>query len=191
MKNERITLGITGHPLCGKDTVAEYIAKKYGFTFVSTSDEVREYMKKNNLGEPTRERMRPIAQKMRVELGADILIKMALEHHKDTERIIFGGIRALAEADAIRKAGGKVIVVSAPIEVRFKRSQERGRTGDDRTFEEFATLEKREYVGTHAAESNINGIIAGADYTIENVGTLEELYEKVDEVMTDIINMLK
>jgi dephospho-CoA kinase len=183
MKNKRLILGVTGHPSCGKDTVAEYLVAKHGFSFVSTSDEIRRYMKDNSLGEPTRERMNPIAQKMRRYFGPDVLIRFALEKNAGAGRIVMVGIRATAEADSVKKAGGSMIAVTAPIEVRFKRAQERGRIGDDTSFQAFKAIEEKESVGTNAAEQNVNAVIAQADYIINNTGTLEELYRAVDDIV--------
>ena len=132
--------------------------------------------------------MSPIAQKMRTEQGADILVRLALEHHKTAGRIVFGGIRAIAEADAVKRYGGSMIAVTAPIKVRFKRAQGRGRVGDDASFEAFKAIEEKESVGKNASDQNVNAVVAQADYIINNTGTLPELYKKIDEIVDEIVS---
>ena len=122
ISNGMILLGITGHPSAGKDTVADYLVKKHGFTYISTSDLVRDEIKRLNLGEPTRDLMYQVAINLRGTEGSDVLIRKAIEKTFETARLALGGIRAVAEAAAIKTRGGKIVVVATPLEVRFARA---------------------------------------------------------------------
>jgi len=68
--------------------------------------------------------------------------------------IVIGGIRSPAEADEILKLGGKTIVVL------------RGDGGED----------------DHAIENKLNDY-ANFSYTVENNGTIEDLKEKINEII--------
>jgi dephospho-CoA kinase len=179
-------LGITGHAVAGKDTVSEYLVKKHGFQFVSTGDLVREEVKLRGLGEPTRDLLIKVGTEMRTAEGPDVLIKRGLKRYADAKRIVFGGVRALPESRYIQEQGGKIISIQAPAELRFKRSQLRGRKGDGETFAEFMAKEKIEGDNKNLSAQNINGVIAEADFTIDNSGTFEELYLLVDKVIQEI-----
>ena len=166
-----ILLGITGHPSAGKDTVADYLVKKHGFTYISTSDLVRDEIKRLNLGEPTRDLMYQVAINLRGTEGSDVLIRKAIEKTFETARLALGGIRAVAEAAAIKTRGGKIVVVATPLEVRFARA----RVGDPKTLAEFKAQEDREAQNSDPVASSINDIVAEADFTLLNDGSIEKL----------------
>lgn len=181
-----IILGITGHAVAGKDTVSEYLVKKHDFRFVSTGDLIREEVKAKNLGEPTRDLLIRVGTEMRTAEGPDVLIKRGLEKYAGAERIVFGGVRALPESRRIQESGGKMISIQAPAELRFKRSQIRGRKGDGETFAEFMEKEKIEGNSKNLSAQNINGVIAEADFVVDNSGSFEELYVAIDKVLVAI-----
>lgn len=183
MSKNKMIIGIVGHPSCGKDTVAEYVVKKYDFAFVSTSDMIRDYIRKHNLGEPTRERMHDVANEWRAREGGDILIRKALEINRGRDRIILAGIRTLAEAEAVRKTGGKIIAITAPIETRYTRAKARGRIGDGVTFAQFKDTEEKEAAGSDPNVQNVNAVVATADFVLNNSGTIYELCKQVDGVI--------
>jgi dephospho-CoA kinase len=187
MGNEkRIIIGIVGHPSCGKDTVAEYLVKKHGFTFVSTSDLIRDYIRERELGEPTRELMHDVVNEWRRREGGDVLINIGMKKTQTAQRIAMGGIRAIGEAGAIKKAGGIIIAVTAPIKIRFARAKSRSRIGDNVTFEQFKATEDAEASNNDPETQNVNAVIAAADHTINNSGTIDHLQNQIDEVIQKI-----
>lgn len=183
---ERIIIGLVGHPSCGKDTVADYLASHHNFVHVSTSNLIREYIKENNLGEPTREKMLMVGNDLRRKNGPGILSVMSLA--KKANRLAVSGIRVIGEAETIKSAGGKIVCVTTPLESRYARAQARGRVGENITLEEFKQAEEKELVNPDIHAQNVNAVIAMADYVIENTGTLEDLYKKVDEVLPQVYN---
>ena len=183
--NQKI-IGVVGHPSSGKDTAAEYLVKKYGFSFISTSDMIRDYIRENDLGEPTRERMHDVVNEWRAREGGDILIRKALEKQAGRNRIVFGGLRAIAEAEAVKNNGGVMIAVTAPIETRFARAKARGRIGDDVTFEQFKSTEDAEAKNDDPYAQNVSVIIASANYTVNNNGTHEALHKQIDQIMLSL-----
>ena len=52
---------LVGQAGSGKDTAADYICKKYGYKHISTADILRDYIKKNMLGDLTRQNMHKVA----------------------------------------------------------------------------------------------------------------------------------
>ncbi|OHA17806.1 MAG: hypothetical protein A2664_04360 [Candidatus Taylorbacteria bacterium RIFCSPHIGHO2_01_FULL_46_22b] len=182
-----ILLGITGHPSAGKDTVADYLVHQHGFIFVSTSDMIRDEIKHRSLGEPTRDLMHTVVNELRAEKGPDVLVKRSVEKFKDAPRLCLGGIRAIGEAQTIQTLGGSIVVVTAPLEIRFARMQARGRTGDGATLEEFKEKEEKETANAKPEAQNVSGIIAMADYTISNEGDRTKLETQLDAMMTELV----
>lgn len=179
-------IGLVGHPSCGKDTVADYLVEKYEFVHVSTSNLIRDYIKENNLGEPTRENMLTVGNELRRKSGPGILSTMSLA--KNADRLAISGIRVIGEAETIKLAGGKIICVTAPLESRYARAQARGRVGENITLDKFKQAEDKELTNSDLNAQNVNAVIDMANFTISNEGTLEELYKKVDEVLQQVYN---
>lgn len=184
-QGKRIIIGIVGHPLSGKDTAAEYLVEKFGFTFISTGDMIREYVRKNDLGETTRENLSRVGSILRKERGGDFLIQKALEN--PAHRIILGGIRAVPEAKATKSAGGIIIAIDAPLKTRYERAKERKRIGDDVTFEEFCAIEEKESASTDRNAQNVNAVIALADITVDNGGDVESLKQRVSDAIRPLL----
>lgn len=183
MKNN-ILIGLVGHPSSGKDTVSAYLMEKYDFRQSSGGEFLRFYIKEHNLGEPTRELMHEVANKLRSENGPDYLIKISLENQHP--RLVLNGIRTNIEAETLKKQGGILIALTAPIEVRYKRAGERGRIGDGVSFEEFKKIEEIESKNSDPNAQNVNAVMKMADYTIINDGSKETLENKIEEVLNNI-----
>ena len=98
---------------------------------------------------------------------------------------VIGSIRLPDELKDARDLGAKIIYITAPVELRYERFMNlRREKGDDgkQTFEEFS-LQEQEWT-----EIQIPILGAQADFKIENTGSLEELYTKVDEIINALIH---
>jgi dephospho-CoA kinase len=103
--------------------------------------------------------------------------------------VIMESIRTLAEAENINTHGGFVIGINAPVELRYARITERKSATDYVTFEQFREQEDAEYYTkdpTDPAQMNVLAVLAGADYTLVNDGTLPQLHAKIDEMLTTL-----
>lgn len=181
-------IGLTGTFCSGKDEIANHLVKKYGFESIGTGDIVREYIKKLNLPK-TRDIQRDMGNKLRAENGSTFLVQSAISRLSGKNKVITG-IRDVDEAEFFKnKPDHFFIAVDAPIEMRFERMQARGRGDDPKTLEEFRLKEAQE-MGSGKREDrelqNISYCIKIADYKINNIGSLEELYKKIDELMKQI-----
>lgn len=181
---KKIILGLVGHPSCGKDTVAAYLASQFNFKHISTGDTVRQYITSNNLGGLDRPNMQVVANQLRAEYGAGTLAEMALQD--PAESLAISGLRTIAEAETLKQAGGQIICITAPIELRYERAKARGRVGEDIDLEKFAEIESREAYSRDPNGQNTEGVIALADHTINNVGTLAELHSQIDKLVLQL-----
>lgn len=180
---KKIIIGLVGQPSSGKDTVAAYLITK-GFAHHSTSDVVRDYIAKNNLGEPVRELMQETANMLRHKNGPDCLVKEALRNSPD--KFVTSGMRNPAEVTYLKKNGAYIIEVAASIEVRYQRAKVRGRVGENISLEKFVDIEQKEAKNSDPEAQNTAAVIALADRKIENNGDLSSLYRQVDMVLESL-----
>lgn len=177
-------LAFVGHPVGGKDTAAEYVAKKFSLHHISSGDLVRDYITKNNLGGLDRPNVHKYAIELRNKFGGDYLVRVAFE--KTKENLIVSGLRAIDEVETFKKLGGVVIAVVAPMERRYEFSKKRGRIGDDVTFEDFKKIEEEENESKDRNGQNVKKAIEMANIVIENDGTLEDLFLKCEKVVREL-----
>ena len=187
----RLLLVVVGESGGGKDELCKYAAEKFSMDFASSSDCLRQYIRDNGLGDTTPANMNRVSTLLRRELGHDFPIPMMLAEN-DSEHLIIGGPRVVAEVETLR-AHGAIIIAVAPlsVRVRYDRAQGRNRDGDKISFDEFAAFCKLEAANSDPGGHNVDAVIAMADYHISNDGTLEEFRGKIDEVMEKIVPQLK
>ena len=177
-------LAFVGQPAVGKDALAIHIEKKFNLTHVSSGDIIRDYVRKNNLGELDRKNLQIIGNKLRTERGGDVLVRMALEQNPDN--VVISGLRAIDEVETFKRLGGTIIVVTAPIEKRFEWAKARGRIDDNTSFEDFKKIEDDEKVNIDRNGQNVDKVIAMADIEIVNNGSLEDLFRISEETIRNL-----
>lgn len=174
-------IGLTGTNAAGKGEVANYLKNTKRFQYLSLSDIVREEADAQGL-EHTRENLIKIGNKLREKNGADVLAKRTIEKIKE-ENVVIDSIRNLAEANAIKSLKDSILIaVDAPIELRYRRAQERMLDRDKVSFEEFKELEEAENLKTTTGQQ-LKLCMGEADKTIINDGTIEQLHDKIDEIL--------
>ncbi len=175
-------IGLVGEKLAGKDTVANHLVEKHGaghFRFTHILDAILEEL---NL---------PISRKNEIDLGLGLrnifgehVLVNALERRVrkslQSYRVI-NGIR-MDEMEIVKKWDATIIYVTAPLQVRFDRYCKRKEKVDDGIM----TLEQFQLQERGLTEAGIPELGKQADYRIDNVGTLSELYAKVEEIMKKI-----
>lgn len=173
-------LGISGSLGSGKDTVAEYLAKK-GFQHISLSDLIRMEAKNRGLG-LDRDSLRELANVLANEDGPEALAKQAI-NLKNKKNLAISSVRKPAEVDFLKKRNDfKLIFVDAPIELRYKRIITRGRQDEKlMSIDELREKEKLEMSGQ--SSQRLDYCNKKADYLIENSGTLENLYAQTDHIL--------
>jgi dephospho-CoA kinase len=159
-------IGVAGTFASGKDSIAHYLSDHYGYTHPSTSELVRSVAMKER-GSVERDVLHDVANEYRQTKGPAIFVEMALDSPRPT---IITGLRSLGEAKAIRAAGGIVVFVDAPIELRFERMKKRDRDQETQlTLEQFKQRERKElHAGDSDADFNLAGIKAMADIQLDS-----------------------
>ncbi|WP_103110259.1 adenylate kinase [Brevibacillus reuszeri] len=179
-------IAITGEMRSGKDAVAEYLARQYGYTPFAFGDELKRHYHKifgpsktkpregyQTFGQFCRERDPDIWVRKcfdNIEEAADWSVGDYYMYGKEF-RAVISDLRQPNEFVRCRSEGYVIIRVTAPEALRIDRAIKSGDTFNLRDL-------------THDTESHVRSF--DVDYEIVNDGTLAELYAKVDEVLRNV-----
>jgi dephospho-CoA kinase len=180
-----MVIALVGHPAAGKDSSAHYFIKK-NFLHISSGDILREMMRERNIP-IDRAHTYAFAKEMRSERGnsfpAEEIVRRIMNHA--SENTVISGLRNLSAVDYLRKRLGQnffLVAIESPLKTRYERILARKRSGDAVTFEQFKAEEDRERRDPSGAHE-MDSVIAAADAVVENNGTREELFEKLEAVL--------
>lgn len=180
-------IGITGANGSGKDFVGQYLAEKLGWQHFSLSDELRDIARERGLG-LDRTTLQKLGNEMREKHGPDYLSQRILA--RAPKNFVVTSIRNMSEIMPLKKQGGFTLVfVDALLNIRYQRTcGSRDRASESRlSLDEFITEEQREMAGG-ATGQQLQRVFAMADIKIDNDGTIEELEEKLDRLMREVMN---
>lgn len=177
----KVIIGLTGEMASGKTTVASYLQKKYGATVYRFSDILRDTLKRLHK-ESERKNLQEISTMFRTVFGEDALAKAVAEDVRESNSKIVAvdGVRRLGDIEHLKKIDGfNLMYLDADLEICHQRIAKRNENTDDlgKTLAEFKKDRQRE------AEQQIRDLKEFADFTIDNNGTLRELYSQIDELV--------
>lgn len=186
-----IIIGITGTIGAGKGTVVE-VLKTHGFKHFSARDFISQQIIKQGL-EVNRDTMTQIANSLRKNHTSDYIIqelyKQALQSKSNC---VIESVRNTKEVDFLKeKENFFLLSVDADIEVRYKRIKMRKSETDMVSFSTFVANEKREWTSVDETKQNLKACIERADFKIMNNGTIEELNNQVEKILTTITTKSK
>lgn len=179
-------IGIIGEIGAGKTLATKYLQEKYNAVSFRFSEMLRDLLKRLYL-EIDRENMQKISTVLRQNFGDDLMSRVMAEDVKNAKAklIITEGIRRSTDAIDLKKLPNFfIIAITANQRIRFERLSDRGENSDDKTITWDIFLLQAE----QETEQRIKDVTKEADYTIKNNGTLDELYEQIDDVMKKITN---
>jgi dephospho-CoA kinase len=178
-------IGIAATIGAGKNTACSYIMKKYGYQMIVMGDLVREAARELGL-KPNRENLQKVQKIYTDKHGLDYWARETIKkiRKEGWEKVLINGIRRPEDAKVPKEEFGKdfvLILIDATPEIRFARLKKRARIGDPKTWEEFERQEMNEW-----KLFRFKRMLSYVDYRVENNGTLEELYERIDELIRRI-----
>ena len=184
-------LGVAGPNGAGKGEVVAWLAKR-SFTALSLSDVLRDELRAQGV-EETRERMIEAGRALRALHGPGVLAERLKAKLQPDRHYVIDSIRHPAEVEALRGLGTRfrLLWVDADPALRLERLRARGRPGDPDTLERLLELEGRERGSTDPAMQQLDAVAALADVTLRNDGTLEALYEQVQQVLADSLGFTR
>ena len=168
-------------PGAGKSTIADGLKSK-GYEIINMGNAVRNEAKRRNL-EPTGSNLGKLMLELREKNGPGAVAELVKPEHENSKLnvIIIDGIRSSPEIEVLKNYGKvKLLAIHASTNTRFEFLQNRGRSDDPKTKENFEERDTRELgVG-------ISNPIALSDDAISNNNlTKEELvdlsFKKIEE----------
>lgn len=176
------TVGAIGQIGSGKDTVVKYISTKFFMPVISIGDIAREIAKSEGLP-LTRQNLQELTEKYFERFGRTYFIDEAIRRIKCArhDKILITGIRTLTDITTLRKNFADdfvLILVTAKKRTRFQRLKLRGEPRDPKTWREFLEQDRNEERIFQLSEAG-----KLADYRIDNNGSMEELFQKIDKVI--------
>lgn len=180
---KQIIIGLVGPIASGKGEVAKFFREK-NFSYFSLSDRVREEAKARNL-ELERETLQNIGDDLRKKYGNNVLALRTTEMIKENDNnIVIDSIRNPGEAISLKeKLNIFIIGITAPREIRLNWFLKRSRESDPKTKEDFYKVDERDSgEGQEAHGQQVGACLKMADLIVENIGTLEELNNKIKAI---------
>ena len=172
--------GVTGMPLSGKTTVANYMKDK-GFSVLDMGDVVRIEMEKRNIGT---EDTGDWVNEMREEHGMDAIAQLSVpyleEIMEENDKIVITGMRSWDEKKTFEEKTDEeidVLAVWTSRETRKERREERMRE-EDVKGDDFKERDIREI------NNGVGKLMALSDFMIKNQGISEE---RLDEKVKSLI----
>lgn len=179
-KNKKIIIGLVGESGSGKDTVADYLRDRHSAKLYRFADPLREALELY-LESISREDLQWLALQFKKRFGKDILAKGLRKkiEKNGCELTAVNGVRFFEDADFIKSfPNSYILYVTLDSKSRWGRIYSRGEKTDDAvSYEKFLEMEKVE------TEVQTPQIGEKADFKIENTGTKEDLFAKVDEII--------
>ena len=186
MSNKIVCIvGMTG---AGKSEVSDEFVK-HGFSYLRFGQITLDKIKENSL-EPNENNERKIREGLRKEYGMGAFAFLNISKIDELLRksnVVVDGLYSWSEYKILKEKYGdsmSVVVVYAPPKLRYERLKKRSGENDEK--QRFRLLSEKTAKARDFAEiENIEkgGPIAMADFTIINTGTIDELQEKVNEIM--------
>jgi len=180
-------VGIVGPIASGKDVVARILEEK-GFVKLNLSDEVREEAKSRGVA-IERKNLQDIGNEMRKKYGEGYWAERLLKKMQIGKNYVITGIRNPGEILRFKIAGDFTLIgVDAPDVKRFEWIVARKKDSDPKTLEEIRAIDARDLgVGEESYGQQVQKCMDFVEHKIENNGTLEELKQKVEKLLEEII----
>ena len=167
-------IAVTGGIGAGESTFTELLEKR-GFQKISHSDILRDILREQ--GKPvTRENLRALGDELRKKYGGDAVSRLVWKKIQGKGNWVIDSLYTTEEARFLRSKGSVIVGITADAKTRYERVKKRG--DRFRSFKEFLEADK------HDRESGIDQILQDADFIISNDGTLEELEQAIDSLIS-------
>lgn len=178
-------IGIAGTFASGKDTLGHFLINKYGYALGSTSDVVRKFSIERH-GSIERPFLHETADYYRKTKSADFFVKHVMnDYDQKSVGLAISGLRTMGEANSVLEAGGVIVFIDAPSELRYKRMQERTRDAESMvSYDEFIKREQSEWHrGDEPGDFSFKNLKAKADYLLENGDDTELFYKTAEKAL--------
>lgn len=177
-------IGLVGRLASGKGTAARYLAERHGAAIVRYSDSLREGLGIFDLP-VTRENMQDLSTVLRQRFGENVLARAVARRARlaGDSLVVVDGVRRLTDIEGLGDLPGFCLVaLDLDQRVRFERCVARNENEGDAAMP-FQRFQERD---TSEAEEQIPEVMAHAKFTVDNSGTVEQLYAELDEIVASL-----
>jgi dephospho-CoA kinase len=177
----KIVIGLVGEMASGKDVVKRYLGEKYDAKHCKFSTPLRDVLSRLCI-EISRDNIIDLSTILRERYGQDLLAKVIAHDASalDSDIVVVDGVRRLDDIQHLSVLPHfKLVRVDADSKIRYERMKLRNENvGDaEKTYSEFMEDHERE------TEATIPGVMEKAQYSVNNDGSLEDLYKQIDSVV--------
>ncbi len=175
---EPVVIGIAGQIGAGKTSVGKYLSSVRGFFYIRYSQVLADWRSEDPEGKAHLQVVgwEVMAGGMQSELNSRLMAR--IPPRTDTA---VDGLRHLVDYDSLRQAFGTpgfyLLYIDSDLETRWQRMKGR-----------FPTLDEFRQRQSHPVEQYIPALKENAFVSIQNEGSLRELYSEVDSALTKIRN---
>ncbi len=171
----RLVVGITGRIGAGKTSVGRYLESRLGFYYIRYSQVLSDWQAKDPESKVHLQSVgwEVMAGGMQQELNHRLITRI-----ESQDRCAVDGLRHPLDYESLSKAFTSrfyLLSIESPLETRRQRLRDRYSE-----FEQFSAAD------AHPVEQHIDSLRDKAFAIVSNVGSLEELYAKVDAVLGQI-----
>jgi len=166
---------LVGLARSGKDTAADYLVEKHGFSKYTFSDVLRETLEEKQLA-PTKKRMNELGDMLRNEMGMDAIARMLDKKINKKDKLVLVGPRSIEEINFFKQKFPelKVIKVTTGKDERFERRS----VEDPQTEEEFYKRDEND-----KRNKGFQKVLDSADFQINNFSEIEKFYSEIETAL--------
>ena len=174
-----VVIVLVGLARSGKDSTADYIVERFGYTKYVFSSILADLLKEKNL-KPNKEAMLELGSMLRRQEGMDVVAKKLAQKIKEKDKFILVGPRSIEEINYFNEKfpNLKIIRVVSRKDERFERRS----NFDPQTEEAFYHRDESDL-----EKKGMQKVLDAATLQINNFGTLEELNNEVESVMNLVL----
>jgi len=182
----KIVLGFVGDLAAGKGAACAYLKEKYNVDAYRFSMPLRDVLRRIYIP-VSRGNQQLLSKVLRENFGQDLLSHVIYEdiNNDPNEIAAADGIRRPSDIEHLKDLPGfRLVYITADSKLRHERLVKRAENEGDntKTYEQFLTDEQAE------ADMQIKALGQTSNYIIENNGSWEEFYQKIEDILTTIKN---
>lgn len=165
----------------GKGTVANYLTKNKNFVYLS----VRNFLAAEVLRHGkmvSRQSISQAANELKSQFGQEYIVKELLTQAllEKKRPVVIESIRTKEEAQYLKTHGVKLWAIDTDPKLRYVRLMDGKKDADKISFEQFLAEEKQELANTNNTEETLLEAVKLSDVTINNNGSKQELFSRID-----------